>query len=171
MVSVTTNSWEVTIELSVIIAAIALLLSFANFGYVLWDRRPRLRPGIEEEETYGYDPDHGEYPEGHRLFIDIVNHSSRRIKVSHFMLEWKKSWFPQRWRVVSEPPDLQKGETEARSTSRFWIEPWGSVVFSIDSSELKTSLKRRGHEGSIRVRVRVRDVIDRWFKSNTIRLA
>ena len=171
MVSVTTTSWELQIELSVIIAAIALLLSFANFGYVLWDRRPRIRPGIEEEEVYGHDPDHGDYPDGHRLWIDIVNHSSRRIKVSHFVLEWKKSWIPQKWRVVSELPDLQKGETEVQSTSRFWIEAWGSVVFSMDSSEFKALQLKRGHGESIRVRVKVRDVLDRWFKSNTVKLA
>jgi hypothetical protein len=173
MITIATSTWQVEVTLSEIIAAVALLLSVANFAVILWDRRPHLAVGLENDLMTDYDEETGfEYRVGHRLWIDIVNRSSRRIKVSHFILEWKKSWLSRRWWKVDADklPDLQPGDMQMTVTTRFWIEPWGDAVFSLDSEELMPRLGKGVDRESVWMRVSARDVLGRWFKSNKVRL-
>ena len=125
--------------------------------------------GIENVEVYGYDDDLGYMPEGYRLWIDIVNRSSRRVMVSHFVLEWKQSRISRNWIRVGDLPDLHPGDKNAADLTRFWIEPWGDAVFSLDADELASTLKKGSDSKSILISVAANDVLNRSFRSNRLR--
>ena len=168
MIEFSTSTWQLQIPLSVVIAGLAFLLSIANFVIILWDRRSHLTVGIENVQVYGYDDELGYMPEGYRIWIDIVNRSSRRVMVSHFVLEWKRSRFSRGWAQVSDLPDLQPGDKNAPDLTRFWIEPWGDAVFSLDADELASTLKKWSDTKAILIRVAVSDALKRVFTSNRL---
>ena len=170
MIHIASASWSIDIPLSVIIAGLAFLVSLANFGLIVWDRRPHLTVGIENEQTYGYDDELGYEPEGYRLWIDIVNRSPRRIKVSHFTVHWKRTRFSRLWLQTSELPDVQPGDPTIPDLTRFWIEPWGDAVFSLDSEELAARLKKRSDHSTVWISAAATDVTDRSFRSNVLAL-
>jgi len=169
MTGFSTSPWQLQVPLSVVIAALAFLLSMANFAIILWDRRSHLTVRIDNQLVYGYDDELGYMPEGYRLWIDIVNRSSRRVMVSHFVLEWKRSAISRRWIGVSDVPDLQPGDKNAPDLARFWIEPWGDAVFSLDADELASTLKKTSDSRSILISVAAKDVLNRSFRSNRLR--
>ena len=160
-------------HLSVIIAGLAFLISLANFAIILWDRRPHLDVGIEDEVMYGHEEDIGYHPVARRLWIDISNRSARRIKVSFVRVEWRKWRFWARRKAVpmDDMLDLQRGDgADKDSTTRFWIEPWGDAILSLDMDELENYLGKRIHRKSVWINTAVRDVLDRSYRSNRIKV-
>ena len=80
----------------------------------------------------------GAYPAGRLVWIDIVNLSSRRMKVASVWLEWTKwRWLPLGINRGTLPELQRVDEGEQRYEYRFWVEPWGDSVLSLDADELE----------------------------------
>ena len=152
------------------LSIIAVAISAITLALRFWDHRARLRVRIEDETIFSYDEEFGEYPEGRALWIDVINPTSRRIKVASVWLRWSKwRWLPfgRRQRLF---PELQRVKEEWIQETRFWVEPWGDKVLGADADELEYWLRPRSTSGEVWVRVVVRDVLGKGFRSNQVKL-
>ena len=152
------------------LSIIAVAMSAVALALWFWDRRARLRVRIEDETIFDYDEEFGEHPVGRGLSIDVVNKTLRRIEVASVWLRWSKwRWLPLR-RQQRLFPELQRVKEEWRLETRFWVEPWGDKQLGADADELEYWLRPRSISGEVWVRVVVRDVLGKRYRSNTVKL-
>ena len=157
---------SVTIQATDVIAVIALVLAGATFYIHLRDRAPRFKVNIGGSEV---EDRSGEGPDRIFMWVDIVNHSSHRLKGNTIWIEWGNvRWPTLRWH--SEVfPGLQVAERDATyGTSRFWVEPWGDATFTADFEELPYDLVPRPRPGMKWLRVAVVDSRGKRTHSNKL---
>jgi hypothetical protein len=159
-------------DYSDLIATFAFVISISSFVLVMWDRRPRLKVGINVEHHYSYDEEIGmEVPEDRRLWINIANHSQKRIWVRNVSVQWTRYlWLSRGWKNL-DLPDLQRWEHDSSEpTYRFWIEPWADVVLSSDPDELEYELTIGRPPGRIRYSIIAKDGLGKTYRSNKVKL-
>lgn len=153
------------------ISLLALGVAVVDLLIILWDRRPRIRVGAEIE-LHEDDADDYPSPPVRRLWIDIANHSARRVFISGVSVEWSHyRWLPF-GRRTEQLPDLQHWEGEAKvATRRFSIEPWADAVLSADPDDLEYSLTHPKQRGPIWYRILVSDGLGGRYRSRRFRLS
>jgi hypothetical protein len=161
---------KMPMEYSDLLSTIALCLSISSFVLVLWDRRPRLKVGIEKEFHVAYEETlETEVPLGNRLWIYLANHAQRKMFISHMILEWSHyRWLPISVKI-SELDDLQPGEEGRDRVQRFWIEPWADAIFSVDIDEIEFSIKKICKRRRVWYSLVVYDGLGRKYRSKKIR--
>jgi hypothetical protein len=163
-----------------IIALIALGISILDFILLAWDRWPHVKVGITTEDIIEEVPDAaGSVKTGKRLWIELSNHSTKRIWINSLNIEW--SWYPGvPLRVHKiDLSDLQRFENNiAMPTTRFWIDVWGDTILSADADDIEWDLNHKLYSQSklfnytrnINYRVVVGDGLGKSYRSNKIRL-
>jgi hypothetical protein len=155
-----------------VISTLALILGIVDLILIVWDRMPRLTVTAEAKYDTEWDEQiRMEVPLARLLWIDIVNHSSRRIWVSSVSAEWSRRRFLPSRRYAVDCPDLQRWEQNfSAPTSRFWIEPWGNVILTSDADELEDEIKDHKAPGTLWYRIAVRDGLGKWYRSEAHKL-
>lgn len=135
---------KITDWVAIIASIIAVVLSFFNLVYFLWDRRSHLKIGITKE--YVFEDQQGEdppFPLGERLWINISNHSIHKVWITKMRAEWTWSYsFPSR-RGDIDLIEFRGDDEESWKpiSARFWIEPGGDVILSADADVIEYKLK------------------------------
>jgi len=152
-------------EFKDMIAILALVISIINLYLYFFDIKPTLKAGFYLSEIVAEGDD--ELSIARVFSIDIVNHSSRRIKVANISVEWMKSrWFSFRKRRESYP-DFQKDKS---SISSFWIEPWGDASFIVEEESFTTWLWERTHYSKdLWIRIVVTDALGNRYNSQILK--
>jgi hypothetical protein len=159
-----------TFEFKDIIAVLALGISLLNLLLYYLDIKPTLKIGFYSEDIFSNDEEMNPTSRTKYFSIDIVNHSSRRIKVANISVEWMKSrWFSFRRRQENYP-DFHKDKPNSFISS-FWIEPWGDESFSAEEEDLTTWLWDRTHYSkNLWVRIVVTDALGKHYKSRMLKI-
>ena len=152
-----------------VIATLALVISVANLYLYFSDIRPTLKIGFYIDEVLIEDEELGPVGSDKYYSIDIVNHSSRRIKVANILVEWKKSrWFSkQKWKATL-PDFKQKGFNDFISS--FWIEPWGDQSYGVSEDDFTSWLSTKTRIKSLWARVVVKDALGKSYRSQILRV-
>jgi hypothetical protein len=113
-----------SINLSDIIAILALVLGITNFFIFLWDRRPQIKVNSGYAKVAIVNEGRV-VREIEQIFIDVVNLSPRKIRIHNIWIEWKpQRQILSRWKREDCPP-LEKLDTEDQSLFR--IESWDNA--------------------------------------------
>jgi hypothetical protein len=157
-----------SVNLSDVIAVFALLLGAVNFFIFLWDRRPQIKVNsgyvnatiVNEGKKVG---------EIEQIFIDVVNLSSRKIRIHNMWIEWKpQNKFLNRWKREDCPP-LEKLDTKDQFLFR--IESWDNAHFVVEWQKYVDWMRKRQiRENIIYTRVVVRDVTGKWYFSKKLKI-
>jgi len=156
-------------ELKDIIAILALVISFANLYLYFLDIRPTLKVGFYSMDVLFEDSEGMSSPEIIKYFsIDIINHSSRRIKVANISIEMMKSRWLDFRRQQANYPGFQKNKPLIPG---FWIEPWGDASLSAEEEDLTTWLwEKTRYSKNLWVRIVVIDALKRRYKSQILKV-
>lgn len=157
-----------SINLSDIIAILALALGITNFFVLLWDRRPQIKVNSGYAKVAIVNEGR-KVREIERIFIDVVNLSSRKIRIHNIWIEWKpQRQFINRWKREECPP-LEKLDTEDQFFFR--IESWDNVHFVIEWQKYVEWLRKKQiRKNIIYTRVVVRDVTGKWYFSKKLKM-
>ncbi|MCC6298642.1 MAG: hypothetical protein IT314_05050 [Anaerolineales bacterium] len=155
-------------NLSDIIAFLALLLGLANFFILLWDRRPQIKVNsgyvhadiVHEGRKVG---------ETQQIFIDVVNLSSRKIRIHNMWVEWRpQGRIISRWKRENLPP---LGTLDTEDQFLFRLEAWDNAHFVVQWEKYVEWMKKRQiREKIIYTRVTVRDVTGKWYFSKKLKI-
>ncbi len=157
-----------SINLSDIIAILALVLGITNFFIFLWDRRPQIKVNSGYAKV-AIVHEGRMIREIERIFIDVVNLSPRKIRIHNIWIEWKpQKQILNRWKR-EDCPQLEKLDTEDQFLFR--IESWDNVHFVIEWQKYVEWMRKiQIHEKVIYTRVIVRDVIGKWYFSKKLKI-
>jgi hypothetical protein len=157
----------ISVNPSDIIAVFALVIGVANFFIFLWDRRPQIKVNSGYAKVAIVNV--GRVIDVERIFIDVVNLSSRKIRIHNIWVEWKpQRQILNRWKREDCPP-LQKLDTEDQFLFR--IESWDNAHFVIEWQKyVEWIRKRQIRENIIYMRIVVRDVTGKWYFSKKLKI-
>lgn len=142
---------------------IALVLSIFNTFILILEKSPRIKVRIFfEKEIDENAPNY--YDEF--FVVNIINLSSRKIKVDTVWIESKKAFTLFRKWGKTICPELMKVDIDSKHGQKwFWIEPWGNVTLVGNMEEFEFPFVASGRT---RVRVAVRDSMGKWYRSNIV---
>jgi len=156
-------------EFKDVIAVLALTISFANLYLYFLDIKPTLKIGFYSENVIFEDDQEGSPLDIMKYFsIDIINRSSRRIKVANISVELMKSRWLNFRRQQENYPDFQKDKPFIPS---FWVEPWGDASFGAEEEEFTTWLwEKTRYTKNLWVRIVVIDALRKRYKSQILKV-
>jgi len=155
-------------NLSDIIAFLALLLGLANFFILLGDRKPQIK--VNSGYVHADIVHEGrKVSETQQIFIDVVNLSSRKIRIHNMWIEWKaQGRIFSRWKRENLPP-LERLDTEDQFLFR--LEAWDNAHFVIEWQKYVEWMNKRNiRDKIIYTRVTVRDVTGKWYFSKRLKI-
>lgn len=161
---------EMNFECKDTIAILALGISSLNLLLYYLDIKPTLKVGFYLEDAFPEDNEVHPTTRTKYYSIDIVNHSSRRIKVANISLEWTTS----RWLVFRKKREIYQGFQKGKSNdylSSFWIEPWGDISLSVEEDNLTAWFWERTHYSKhLWARIVVTDALGKHYKSRKLKI-
>ena len=156
------------ISIGDLVASLAFLLGILNFIILLIDRRPKVKINTLVDSIIHHDEEGGGSEE-ELLWIDLVNRSSRKIRIANLWIEWKRGRFNQKKREIA--PNFQSSDSEAKEGQfLFWIEPWGSVSFVQHLENIQDWMLERNKSSEVWFRIAANDVLGHWHYSKYFRL-
>lgn len=156
--------------LSILISALALTISIINLYLYILDIKPTLKIGFYIAEEVVIEDKYSSVGFLMKYYsVDIVNHSSRRIKVANVSIEWMKSRWFNRQKCKVNYPDF-RNTTPNEVISSFWIEPWGDESFIATEDEFTNWLWPKAPSKELWARIIVTDALGKRYHSQILKV-
>ncbi len=157
------------LDLKDLLSILALTISIITLYLYILDIKPMLKAGFYIDEEVINDDKYGAGSLMKYYSIDIVNHSSRRIKIVNTSMEWMKSRWFNRQKYKGNYPDF-RNTTPNEVISSFRIEPWGDESFIATEDEFTNWLWPKAPSKELWARIIVTGALGKRYHSQILKV-